>query len=323
MCTNELIKRYSLSSLSSDQILNLCQQSASSGPAKCYVEGKQIGNDTLLIPLCRHASDISPIACYRRANLLLPQSGRELIDRVSLCHGASSDAPADCAASLPHWLTVAEKTSLCIHTPASRHLEPLKCLQAADGAARTLQQTPSRVLGVPLHTVTKTADRLSRALLISMCSFQFSKYPVASSDCLKSVPSHMIHNDAIRMCTNTTPNIVIGQRTGSETHLIGQCLAQLPIGWKSEEAAVLCEHVSSLSQLQQVIHCALESIGIPLRLTRKDSASICRFEIFSELFLQQDNKLKQKSNPHQKYGCTPGRKCGVTERQSLENGPVL
>ena len=69
-----------------------------------------------------------------------------------------------------------------------------------------------------------------------MCSFTISQAPVASAECLRSAPSSLAHDEAVRMCTDIPS--AAAHSTSSHALL---CRTILPRDWSASDAATLCE----------------------------------------------------------------------------------
>lgn len=335
------------SMLMGDRVVALCQGASGDGPASCFNEGKQLcvslitptkGTGTTgsganpwqwqwLVELCAGAPSVGPALCFRRAQSLFRTSspsttgigsssssslfsslGVEDSLRSLLCVGAHSDDPATCAASAPLYLSPLEKVQLCAGAPASRANEPTKCLQVAEQASRSFAQAPRRALGQFLDSLLQPSERRSRDLLIGMCAFTVSQAPVASAECLRSAPSSLPHDEAVRMCTDIAP--AAAHSTSSHAML---CRTILPRDWSATDAAMLCEGrgtnpttrnnnnnnqnnnsstgsgngtLSSRRQIEAAVRCAVEtssfsassSTSQKLRLSHAQAASLCASE---------------------------------------------
>ena len=274
-----------------------------------------------LVELCAGAPSIGPALCFRRAQSLFrnisPSTtgtgssssssftslGAEDSLRSLLCVGAHSDDPATCAASAPLYLSPFEKVQLCAGAPASRANEPTRCLQVAEQASRSFAQAPRRALGQFLDSLLQPSERRSRDLLIGMCAFTVSQAPVASAECLRSAPSSLPHDEAVRMCTDIAPSAA--HSTSSHAML---CRTILPRDWSATDAATLCEGrgtttttrnnnnsssagsgistLSSRRQTEAAVRCAVEtssfsassSTSQKLRLSHSQAASLCASE---------------------------------------------
>lgn len=256
--------------------------------SQCYLESRGLGTVDERVQLCIGALSASIAHCYRRSASV---RGLTHSDRLLLCIGAQSEDPAECALAAPIYLTTDEKIALCAGTPNEKHAAPLTCIGHTEaklklfkanrhGAGRPASgnsalQRQQQVLG----------DKITRDLLLNMCSFGGSVEPLASAECLKRAPVELEVDDAIRTCTNTTSADVASR--------IVLCLKMLPRGWSLLEAASLCnstqEHVAGPKAIQMIIQCAVQVTQINkyalsngavsiIPWSRSDAISICRLE---------------------------------------------
>lgn len=257
-----------------EAIISLCSGADGIEPALCYRDGRGMGTDTSRIQLCNGAINSGPAHCFRRAqSVFRNDDNRQLL----LCVGAVSEDPANCAYSAPHYLSADEKIDLCKDSPASRGQEPVKCLQTVEGPSHHFSKAPSKGLGYFLNTITLRADRQSRDLLISMCSFGSSSSPLMAAECIKASSFALDHDDAVRMCTNAT--------SVETSRQMSICTKLLPRDWLSAESSILCDSVQSQSDAEGVAKCALETMH-KLGLSRSTVATLCRLDTKKNIVLQ-------------------------------------
>lgn len=184
--------------LTGEDVAGLCQGTVSpTGPGDCFLESKSIsssnsnnGNLTERIQLCHGASNAGPAYCYRKAITIFRH---DIESRMILCMEAISEGPAACVVEAPQYLSNEEKIHLCSSAPMEQYNDPLKCLQSVQSTSRTYPNAPKRTLGYPLEGLSTDAEWTSRALLISLCSFSDSSYPLFSAQCLKNIPRNIPH----------------------------------------------------------------------------------------------------------------------------------
>ncbi len=160
------------------------------------------------LTLCANAPNDGPARCVRRAipvfaNIrqqgMVSSEPDEYLPKISvpdgydpavyystlLCAGASSDAPADCVSKAPYWLSPEEKIHLCSFpgTPPPQYHsnQPLECLSAVSNSigSKRLTNSPKKCLGYFLSNLGLESERKSRYLLLHMCSYHGSDYPIA------------------------------------------------------------------------------------------------------------------------------------------------
>ena len=78
--------------VSSEDAIELCRTAQTVGPAVCAKARGQVKNGSAVTAgLCKGADGRGPADCFRRSELVMKMSADE---RVDLCNGAKSDAPA-------------------------------------------------------------------------------------------------------------------------------------------------------------------------------------------------------------------------------------
>ena len=209
------------------------------GPALCFIESRSIGISVEeRIELCKGAESNGPAVCYKKAasSLRLASHSEKLI----LCLGAESGDPAECAHSAPHYLTMTERIHVCSGAPRDRAMEPTRCLQAIEGPSSMLRDAPKRSIGSFSIHLRTLAESTSRAILLHMCSFDGSKYPLAAAECLKSAPPALSHDNAVRTCTNTS--------TADLFSRVALCQRLLPHDWTLSDTTTLCSYSDAVVQ---------------------------------------------------------------------------
>jgi len=117
-------------------------------------------------------------------------------------------------------------------------MEPTRCLQTVEGPAIMLKDAPRRSIGSFSIHLRSPAESTSRAILLHMCSFDGSKYPLAAAECLKSAPSALSHDNAARTCTNTS--------TADLFSRVALCQRLLPHDWSLGDTTTLCSYTDAL-----------------------------------------------------------------------------
>ncbi len=201
------------------------------GPALCFIESRSIGLSLEeRLELCAGAEGVGPATCYKKAASTLRLASHA--EKLVLCVGADSSDPADCAQSGPHYLTMPERIHLCMGAPKDRGMEPVRCLQTIESPSRLLKGAPKRGIGSFSAHLRTPEESVSRSVLLHMCSFDGSKFPLASAECLKSAPPALLHDNVARTCTNTS--------TADLFSRVALCQRLLPQDWTLDETAKLC-----------------------------------------------------------------------------------
>lgn len=272
-CTRILTQNSFDTKLRIDDIIDLCSGSLNEGPASCFLESKGLGSNEKRIDLCSGATGAGPAHCYRKTQNLFKS---DEASQKLLCVGVDSDAPAQCFVAAPLYLTMEEKIHLCSNAPVSRGDEPVKCVQAIESPSKLFHNSPIKGLGQFLSaTKPKESDRFSRELLVNMCSFSASSWPLASAECLKSAPKSLLHDDAARICTNiSSAEVMVNMQL---------CSKLLPREWTDLETALLCGKTSDRKHTERVIKCGMDLFALAksspvLKLTRNETAGICSNE---------------------------------------------
>jgi len=209
------------------------------GPALCYVESRSIGiSIEERIELCKGAESNGPAVCYKKAASALRLATHS--EKLVLCLGAETSDPAECAQLAPHYLTMSERIHVCSGAPRDRAVEPTRCLQSVEGPATRLKDAPKRSIGSFSVHLRSPAESTSRAILLHMCSFDGSKYPLAAAECLKSAPPALSHDNAVRTCTNTS--------TADLFSRVALCQRLLPHDWSLADTTTLCSYTDAPQQ---------------------------------------------------------------------------
>jgi hypothetical protein len=250
-----------------------------------------------------------------------------------LCTGASSDGPAECVNKAPHWLSPEEKIHLCSYSEiissttslsstslrSSRSYvpnHPLDCLTAVSNSisSKRLTNSPKKCFGYFASSLSLESERKSRALLLHMCSYHGSDYPLAAAYCYRTVPTILDHDTAVMsVCTNHTnmlsdqdANPPSSSPTSSfsssptppalryDPEALSSCSKLLPANWKSEERTLLCAHVNSMKAAEAVVGCALDLHFQTKLLTRLEAATLCSNETVEKEKLTKGGK----NSPH-------------------------
>lgn len=175
--------------LRSDAIVSLCSSAEGIGPARCFRDSKNMGDIDFRIELCNAATNSGPALCLRRAQTALKGDSKR---QLQLCVRANSEDPGLCVHSTPYYLSPDEKITLCQSTPHSRGQEPLKCLQLVEGPSHHFKNAPTKGLGYNLDSIKSRSDRISRELLLNMCSFEFSQAPYIGKTSVNIATKFMI-----------------------------------------------------------------------------------------------------------------------------------
>ena len=197
-----------------DAIVSLCSGADGGGPARCFRDAKNLGAEAFKLELCNAATTSGPSLCVRRALTAFKGDNRRLLQ---LCVRAASEDPGLCVHSTPYYLSPDEKITLCQSAQPGRGQEPLKCLQLVEGPSHHFKNAPTKGLGYSLESLSSRSDRISRELLVNMCSFEFSQAPIlgmkytltlnfvaqahriiAAAECLKTSSFALNHDDAVR-----------------------------------------------------------------------------------------------------------------------------
>lgn len=251
------------------EVVELCQGALNAGPAMCFVESRNLGTNAERSHLCNGANSAGPAQCYRRSASTFRN---DVGNRSLLCISATSEDPALCANSAPHYLSLSEKVDLCSNTPSSHAQDAVRCLTAVEAASKQFRNAPKKALGYFLDSLWDARDRKSRELLLHMCSFSGSQDPIASAECFRAAPNALEHDDAARMCTDIPSTEVIQH--------MQLCHRILPKDWGSEEASILCESTTSREQVEAALRCAVEAstrMTFP-KLTKLHAAQLCALE---------------------------------------------
>ena len=158
-----------------DAIVSLCSGADGGGPARCFRDSRNLGADSFKVELCNAAVNSGPALCLRRAMTAFKGDNKRLLQ---LCVRAASEDPGLCVHSTPYYLSPDEKITLCHSAQPSRGQEPLKCLQLVEGPSHHFKNAPAKGLGYSLESLGTRSDRISRELLVNMCSFEFSQAPI-------------------------------------------------------------------------------------------------------------------------------------------------
>ena len=276
-CMNSTLSRIlpqEKSAFKTDDLVALCSGATGAGPGDCFLESRGLGSIQERMNLCIGAPNAGPAHCIRRSQQVFK---KDVASRTALCMTADSEAPALCASSAPHYLSMAEKVDLCALTPPYRQSEPSACLNAVQPWSKQLKGAPKKGLGYFYDNLGLQSERTSRQLLINLCSFGYSQSPAAAGECFKSSPSNQQHDDVARMCTNISSVDVI-----QHVHL---CHRILPKEWTTDEAIRLCERTKSRPQVESAAKCAVElsSGKIQPRFTRLEAANLCAAETVNGL----------------------------------------
>eukprot|EP00602_Paraphysomonas_sp_CaronLab_P012937 CAMPEP_0185040098 /NCGR_PEP_ID=MMETSP1103-20130426/37748_1 /TAXON_ID=36769 /ORGANISM="Paraphysomonas bandaiensis, Strain Caron Lab Isolate" /LENGTH=1002 /DNA_ID=CAMNT_0027579259 /DNA_START=104 /DNA_END=3109 /DNA_ORIENTATION=+ len=299
--------------LTDEGVVELCSHALSDGPARCFIAsrhvsfpkassgGKQMDDMSNRLQLCHGAPNDGPARCMRRA-LGAFRGGGQVIGggqssmspddityySTALCVGAESEGPADCALKAPAWLSPDERVHLCggiIH--ANRAQEPLKCLETISNSviAKRLSNSPKKCMGYFLGNIVSESEKYSRYLLLHMCSFLGSDYPLAAAECFRTAPTILDHDTAVTgVCTNHTysPDSPEenDEKSGSgglkyDPQALSSCVKLLPADWNGEDRAVLCARVNSTQKAESVVKCAIDLHKTTRLLSKPDAAAVC------------------------------------------------
>jgi hypothetical protein len=289
------------------------------------------------LTLCQNAPNDGPARCVRRAIAVFqnirpsPSDGSEsyipeihvpvgydpaVYYSTLLCAGAATDGPAECVTKAPHWLSPEEKIHLCSfsNNPTSTYVatHPLECLSSVSNSisSKRLTNSPKKCFGYFHTSLNFESEKKSRSLLLHMCSYHGSDYPLSAAYCYRTVPTILDHDTAVvSVCTNhSNINHEESSSSPSEGHFNGRqtssaapglkydpealssCTKLLPANWKSEERTLLCGHVDSVKVAEVVVECALDLHSSAKLLSRMEAAILCSNETLDKEPLTKGGK---------------------------------
>lgn len=308
--------------LSNDEInhkgkLTLCQNAPNDGPAKCVRRAVSVFQNIRQQP---PADSLDP---FFPAINVPPGYEPSVYYSTLLCAGAATDGPVECANKAPHWLSPEEKIHLCSFSNqlSSSYVasHPLECLNAVSNSvsSKRLVNSPKKCFGYFHTSLSLDSERKSRSLLLHMCSYHGSDYPLAAAYCYKTVPTILDHDTAVTsVCTNhsninsdsnesfdedqssyTTKKQNAAPGLKYDPEALSSCTKLLPANWNSEERTLLCGRVDSVKYAEAVVECALDLHSGAKLLSRMEAAILCSNET-----LEKEPLLKGGKNSPRAVG---------------------